>query len=138
MKKVYFSPMKFGFYQEALKSDYLQNNSWPDDLVEISDKDYIKFALNPVPQGKTLVFRDKLLLEDTQPTDSLIVSNEVKWVESELIRVRTELEKVQDSDPRAVGTVAQWRDYRKNLRVWVESIVPQNSDSRPKAPDFKE
>lgn len=48
-------------------------------------------------------------------------SQERQWRNAELIRADEELNKVQDADPKAVGTVGQWREYRKNLRAYPES-----------------
>lgn len=60
------------------------------------------------------------------------------WRDSELIRSDVELYKVQDSDPKAVGTVAGWREYRKALRSWPEHKDFPNKESRPVSPLIKE
>lgn len=57
------------------------------------------------------------------------------WRDSELIRSDIELYKVQDSDPKAVGTVAGWREYRKALRAWPEHKDFPNKEKRPVSPD---
>ncbi|MOA61400.1 hypothetical protein D3C78_1865340 [compost metagenome] len=57
------------------------------------------------------------------------------WVEAELTRARDELEKVQDSDPQAIGSVSSWRDYRKALRAWQDNVNFPDSSKRPTAPD---
>lgn len=57
------------------------------------------------------------------------------WRDKELLRADIELYKVQDSDPKAVGSVAQWREYRKALRSYPESEGFPNKDKRPVAPD---
>ena len=71
---------------------------WPG-LVEIEDTDqrYIAFI--------------------TPSTDAA----EKLWRNAELTRADEELNKVQDADPKAVGTVAQWREYRRALRNYPES-----------------
>lgn len=43
------------------------------------------------------------------------------WRNGELVRADEELNKVQDADPKAVGTVAQWREYRRALRNYPET-----------------
>ena len=60
---------------------------------------------------------------------------EKAWRDSELIRADIELYKVQDSDPKAVGTVAGWREYRKALRAWPEHKDFPNKEKRPVSPD---
>lgn len=57
------------------------------------------------------------------------------WRDAELSRSDIELAKVQDSDPKAVGTVAQWRTYRKELRAWTESPNFPDTTYRPVAPN---
>ena len=50
--------------------------------------------------------------------DAILIrkAEEQAWAHSELARSDIELAKVQDSDPRAIGTVGNWRTYRKALR----------------------
>ena len=57
------------------------------------------------------------------------------WRDAELARADIELNKVQDSDPKAVGTVAGWREYRKALRAWPEHKDFPNKEKRPVPPD---
>lgn len=57
------------------------------------------------------------------------------WRDSELDRADIELYKVQDSDPKAKGSVSEWREYRKALRAYPESEGFPNKESRPVAPD---
>lgn len=57
------------------------------------------------------------------------------WRDSELDRADIELYKVQDSDPKAKGSVSGWREYRKALRAYPESEGFPNQESRPVAPD---
>ena len=59
------------------------------------------------------------------------------WRNKEISRADVELNKVQDSDPKAKGTVAEWREYRKQLRAWPSAKEFPNSKRRPKAPDAK-
>lgn len=60
------------------------------------------------------------------------------WRDSELLRSDVELYKAQDADPKSVGSVADWRAYRKSLRAWPESEYFPNVKYRPTAPDAKE
>ena len=57
------------------------------------------------------------------------------WRDGELVRADEELNKVQDSDPKAVGTVTQWREYRRALRGIPELEGFPSSHVRPVAPD---
>lgn len=83
------------------------------------------------------VYNGAMWVDDVQQTtqDSEL---ERVWRNSELIRADIELNKVQDTDSKAVGSVAAWRDYRKALRAWPENVNFPVKNSRPKAPDAKE
>lgn len=71
--------------------------------------------------------------QTTKEEDSAL---EVQWIEEEMIRIRDELEKVQDFDPKAKGSVGDWRNYRKAIRSWSESSDFPNKDKRPAPPDM--
>ncbi len=49
----YFSKSKLGFYISELKDLYESANSWPDDAVQITEWDYLKYKSSP-PPGKKL------------------------------------------------------------------------------------
>lgn len=56
------------------------------------------------------------------------------WRDKELIRADYELSKVQDSDPKAIGTEAEWRDYRRALRNYPETSEFPSEAARPVSP----
>lgn len=124
MGKKYFSPSNFGFYIEDFKDTYKKFNNWPLDLVELTEQDFQEYSINSVPIGKQLSFSNghlawvNRLIPEILPHEA--VQMELTWVESAINEAREGLEKVQDSDPEAVGTVADWRAYRKALRAWSE------------------
>ncbi len=60
------------------------------------------------------------------------------WRDAELVRSDVELYKAQDADPKSIGSVSDWRIYRKALRAWPESKDFPKTLFRPKAPDTKE
>lgn len=61
--------------------------------------------------------------------NSLERDKERTWRDSQLAMSDIELYKVQDGD--GIGLVSDWRDYRKALRAWPESINFPNEDYRP-------
>lgn len=67
--------------------------------------------------------------------ENKLAMQERAWRDSELVRADEGLNKVQDSDPKAKGTVSQWREYRKALRVITELPGFPVSHTRPSAPD---
>jgi hypothetical protein len=73
-----------------------------------------------------------------EATDQSLIIDPVSerfWRNLELCRADIELYKVQDSDSKAKGSVSDWRNYRKMLRGWPESLDFPNKEFRPKAPD---
>ena len=87
----------------------------PKDLTPLSDSD--------IEKHQSITFETNLSY------------TERAWRDSELIRSDIELYKVQDSDPKAVGIVAGWREYRKALRAWPEHKDFPNKEKRPVSPD---
>ena len=63
---------------------------------------------------------------------------ELVWRDAQLSFADHELNKVQDSDPKAIGTVGEWRTYRKELRNWPEDSNFPDKQKRPVSPDMKE
>lgn len=127
----YYSPSKNAFYESEI------NTSIPEDVLEITEKKKQELLSG---QAKGLVITpdvsgNPILKGDL---DNLENKLEIIWRNSELVKADIELNKVQDSDPKAVGTVSQWREYRKALRGWPENSNFPNKEFRPKAPDYKE
>lgn len=127
----FFSKSTNGFYLESVHGDGI-----PSDAVKVTSEDYAKLF-----QGQSqgdLIVADKdgnPVLQKRVPTQQEKISEELAWIVSEMDRAREELEKVQDSDPKAHGTVAQWRDYRKQLRALPEHPLFPSIDARPVAPN---
>jgi hypothetical protein len=127
--KIYYSASVNGFFHEGLQDNF------PSDSVEISKDTYEELQL-----AATLMHRivpnefGYPSLESIPETDPRSW-NEKIWVEQELQKVRDELEKVQDSDTNAVGSVSTWRTYRKALRAWQDNENFPNVEFRPKYKD---
>jgi hypothetical protein len=104
--------------------------------VEIEDKRYIEL-MSGQQAGKVITHNEFgfPILEDRIIHMEEVVSSERIWRDSELFRADLELYKVQDSDPKSTGSVTDWRNYRKLLRVWPENKDFPNKEFRPKAPD---
>lgn len=69
------------------------------------------------------------------PSKEEVIKSERVWRDGELTRADIELNKVQDGDSSAVGSVTDWRTYRKALRSWPESSDFPDNSKRPVAPD---
>lgn len=132
MEKFYYSPSKNGFYSSNIHTA----SQIPKDAVEINEQEY-KALFAGQSGGKVIVKGEdgKPILADAYVDHEGI---EKDWRNAELDRADEELNKVQDADPKAFGTVTQWRQYRKELRAWPEHAEFPNKEFRPKSPDSKE
>lgn len=134
--KYFYSKEKDSFYPEEYKSLYLKNNTWSKDSVEVSEENFVKFSLDASPAGKKRHFQDGVFVWiDDILTEEQATYGEKLWRDYELKRCDIELNKVQDSDPKASGSVSDWRTYRKALRAWPENPNFPNKEFRPPSPD---
>ncbi len=131
--KVYFDPVSMGFYT----TEYFK--TFPVNSVEISS-DLYEELLSGESQGLQISCGEggTPFLKEPEVDLEFLVIQENAWVKEELSFASDELEKVQDSDTKATGTVAQWREYRKALRSWPEHKDFPNKESRPVSPLIKE
>lgn len=133
--KIFYSTINDCFYLEELKQSYQASGNWPPDCLEISYEDFSKFSLNNPPKNKVRTFIDnKLCWVDQKPSLEDLESNERSWRNFELRVADVELNKVQDGDPKSIGSVSDWRGYRKNLRAWPEHPNFPSEQYRPKSP----
>lgn len=63
-----------------------------------------------------------------------ITSNERSWRNSQLAIADVELLKAEDADPASVGSPAEWRRYRVELRNWPQSPAFPDTTLRPVRP----
>lgn len=98
------------------------------ETAEFKDK-YGEGNLVPLNEDETSIH----LAANTNTEDPSLT--ERLWRDSELVHADIELYKVQDSGPKAKGSVSEWREYRRKLRDYPESEGFPNKESRPVAPD---
>lgn len=135
---IFYSPTNNSFLPGDLKVTYEESNSWPVDAKMVPYEVFEEFALCLPPS-----FNLKRGCDDNgnpcwvniEQNLDVSIREEHLWLSAELDRVRDEIEKVQDSDPKSVGSVSDWRNYRKSLRAWVEHVEFPKLEFRPKAPD---
>lgn len=109
-------------------------NVVPEDAISCSYSEFELYGLSVPPLGKMRGYTGVICwVEDESYMDSAI-SNEHLWIQNELSVVRTEIEKLQDQDSGSFGTLAVWRNYRKQLRSWPESPEFPNVQARPVSP----
>lgn len=123
----YFSPTK----QALFNTQFFKKEQMPQDIIALDDVQY-KEVTEKLNTEHTVTFVDGAFVSTKKLTSD---DEERGWRNFELDRADTELYKVQDSDPKAVGSVADWRTYRKELRAWPEHKDFPNKEKRPVSPD---
>lgn len=126
---LYYSPSTKGFYDTSFAKYTL-----PEDCIEISKKQYENLYKETSTGVVIEVFDGEFKAVPPELTPQQLNRAEVAWVSLELIRAGEELDKVQDSDAKAIGTVSAWRAYRKALRVWADDPNFPNKEFRPSSP----
>lgn len=126
----YYSATTGGFYDTSFAKYDL-----PDDRIELTFSEYSKLHKDTL-KGLAIKLVDGAL-ESVEPeiSEDKLIKIELDWVESEITRSGLELDKVQDGDSAAVGTVTAWRTYRKALRSWHSDSNFPNKYQRPVSPD---
>lgn len=80
----------------------------------------------------------EIILVERKVSRSTEEFNERAWRNLELFKSDMELNKLQDGDAKAFGTVTLWRAYRKLLRNWPQDRNFPSAEFRPQPPNFKE
>lgn len=126
----YYSASTQGFYTSEVNEDNI-----PSDCIEITEE-YKAYLLSTESSSKRIAPDDNgyPIIVDVIISDSNKIIIERAWRDVELIRADFELNKVQDSDKKAIGTVTTWREYRKSLRDWPQDIGFPDSSKRPISP----
>ena len=129
---IYYSKESNGFYLDEIHV----KSGIPKDAKKIPFELY-RNLIDEQSKGKIIIPDENgmPILADVASNEDILVIKERMWRDSELRRADTELNKVQDADPKAMGSVASWRDYRKALRAWPENKDFPSPALRPKAPD---
>lgn len=128
-----YSAKEDKFYALEFQSSYEASGIWPDDGVDVSPENFKEFSA--AKDGHFRKFENGVFSwVATPPNLEELARAEKFWRDGELKRADEELNKVQDADPKAVGTVAQWREYRKLLRALPDAAGFPDPESRPKSP----
>ncbi|WP_144136547.1 tail fiber assembly protein [Kosakonia radicincitans] len=121
----YFSPSKLGFYDTSLKSSYISAGSWPDDLVEITDKTWSDF-LSAAPDGKLLGADSSgapVWVDKPEPTTEQLLSD-VKAKQENLISSAKNTISIWQTE-LLLGIISD--DHRESLAAWISYINKMQS-----------
>lgn len=134
--KFYISKSTGGFYISEINGATI-----PKDAVEITKTLYLQLLSGINSGTKNIEFDSSgypQLVEKQVEEREYAADQERYWRDGELLVADHEINKLQDSDTKAFGTVAAWRSYRKELRAWPEHINFPNKEFRPVSPRIKE
>ncbi len=129
--KIYFNKTNIALYVDDI------HKTIPSGSVEITQEQY-KALLDGQSQGKQIGSDENgnpILVAPPAITQTQLIYKERVWRDGELMRSDIELNKVQDADSKAVGSVSDWRSYRKALRALPEHPLFPAIEARPVAPD---
>lgn len=131
----FYSAKLNAFYPDSLREDYVVNDSWPDDAVEIEDSVYQEFAADEAPEGKIRVAGD-----DGLPAwgDIPLPTKEEQIAQAEA--KKAELLAIADAAiaplSRAVRLKMATDEETRNLEEWERYSVYLNRVKPEDAPDI--
>ncbi|MER1583542.1 tail fiber assembly protein [Enterobacter hormaechei] len=105
--RIYFSPSEIGFYHESDKQAYLLAGTWPNDLLEISEKWFL-YLLEGQQKGKVITVNDydQLLAEADAQKEALMNSA------SAVIEPLKDAVELGMSTDEEEGLLLAWQQYR--------------------------
>ncbi|WP_404410120.1 tail fiber assembly protein (plasmid) [Escherichia marmotae] len=135
---IYYSPSTKGFYDDNLKSDYQNNNSWPEDLIEISEQWY-NYLLQKQSEGKTIntnEYGQPVVVDPTPLTQDELIEQ----LERQKSRLLAEAESVIFPLERAVRLNMATDEERSRLEAWerYSVLVSRVDTANPEWPDKPE
>lgn len=132
----FYSAKLNAFYPDSLRVDYVINDSWPDDAVEIEDSVYQKFAADEAPEGKIRVAGDDDLpaWEDIPlPTQEEQIAKAEAQKQRLLTEAATAIAPLQDAVDLDMATGQE----TELLLAWKKYRVLLNRVDTSKSPDIE-
>lgn len=138
-----YSATTNAFYPEALKQDYINSNSWPDDTLIVDDFIYKEYAQDAVPEGKQRVPNDAGYPswgDIPAPEPEIILAKNIRLLANlvsvsvtQIIVLQTVIacDKAREGDPDALKS---WQDYLCKLRDMTPDDLQQSPAPFPEQP----
>ncbi|WP_336215142.1 tail fiber assembly protein [Enterobacter sp. P82] len=130
--KTYYSPTTNGFYDDFLRESYEAQGTWPDDLVEISQR-WREYLIQEQGNGKIISpneYGQPVLTEQPAPTEAELYA----LAESKKLKLMAEatdnIAPLQDAidlgeaTPEEIGKLESWKRYRVMLNRLDMSAAP--------------
>lgn len=130
---IFFSATTCWFYQMDMKPDYIDAGSWPDDAVEMTDKEKETYWTKQAPPGKQLGGDKKgrpvwidipplthaELVEQAEAKKQVLITE--VHTETEMLRAKLALKRIK---PDEESLLIAWLDYLDLLEAVDTSLAP--------------
>lgn len=129
----FYSAKLNAFYPDSLREDYVVNDSWPDDAVEVEKSVYQEFSAEEAPKGKMRVAGDDGLPawgNIPLPTQEEQIAQAEAEKQRLLTEAATAIAPLQDAVDLDMETseeaerLTAWKKYRIQLNRVDTSTVP--------------
>lgn len=129
---IFFSGSNLSFYDGDMKDDYVTAGTWPDDAVEMTDKERGAYWMQPAPEGKKLgCKKGRPAWVDVPPLtheQHVTIAESQKQVliaevntETEILRAKLALGRIKDDEKVLLNA---WLDYLDELETVDVSTAP--------------
>ncbi|MDA4792271.1 tail fiber assembly protein [Enterobacter hormaechei] len=133
--RIYFSPSEIGFYHESDKQAYLLAGTWPNDLLEISEKWFL-YLLEGQQKGMVITVNDyeqPFLVDPPAPTKEQL-NAEAEALKATLIADASETISILKD---AVDLGRATKEEEALLLAWREYRISLNRIDTSNAPDIE-
>lgn len=129
---IFFSGSNLSFYDGDMKEDYVTAGTWPDDAVEMTDKERGAYWMQQAPEGKKLgCKKGRPAWVDIPPLtheQHVAIAESQKQAlitevhtETEMLRTKLALKRIK---PDEEALLIAWLDYLDELEAVDVSTVP--------------
>lgn len=130
--RIYFSPSEIGFYHESDKQDYLLAGTWPNDLIEISERWFL-YLLDGQQKGKVITVNDNeqpILVDPPTATKEQLIAEADTQKVALMNAASAAIEPLKDAVELGMSTdeeedlLLAWQQYRVLLMRLDTSLAP--------------
>ncbi|TYD01598.1 tail fiber assembly protein [Enterobacter sp. Z1] len=130
--RIYFSPSEIGFYHESDKQDYLLAGTWPNDLIEISER-WFQFLIDGQEEGKEISVNEygqPVLVDPPTATKEQLLAEADAQKAALMNAASAAIEPLKDavelgmSTDEEEGLLLAWQQYRVLLMRVDTSLAP--------------
>ncbi|WP_145523121.1 tail fiber assembly protein [Yersinia rohdei] len=117
--KVFYSAIDNSFYPDELREQYVTAGSWPDDVVEVSERVFQEFITAPAGKERKAGTDGMPRWVDVQPPSKIELIAQAEYKKTELMsQANSEIAPLQDAvdlnmaNADEVTALQSWKKYR--------------------------